>query len=781
MPLRAIRLRTALGLAILAMGLLTVALVYFSGEAYRTLALQTQRRALVDLIGLKSADLLDDLGQHATELGLQIQHDARFRAALRERDTDRLHSLLDQRFHQYFVTAGILQLTSLHVLDTDFTAIAESGQGSPEDRSCRGVLDAARLRIGPERLKPLARLCAIDARPRYALLVPIGLQPAGYIELLTDPTHALLALEAALDMPLRLSLADGSSVYASGSWNRTAGDDDRLTASFTLSSAGGEQLVTVSARADMQSLYTRLSRTRDLVLLVVVALTLATMLLAGLIVERIIVRPLQSLSAGLHHYRHGRRSMAGSPAGHTGSMISEFAELKELYRVLEELAQTDRLTGLANRNRFEQRLQPLLSNADDANRRHAVCFLDLDQFKIVNDTCGRRAGDSFLQQISGVIREKVSSDDLVARIGGDEFAILLEDCPPPRAQEIATVLRQAVGDFQFVWDEHAFNVGASIGLVPFSAGSGALPDILNAVDTACHVAKEKGHNRVHIYWPDDMEMARRRSEMQWVTNINHALEENRFRLFAQPIVGIGTEAREHRMHEVLLSMRDDSGQLVAPADFIAAAERYDLMPRIDRWVIDSTCAWLATHGASAAPEHVYAINLSGQSLSDDNFLHHLMAALSNGRIRPRQLCFEVTETAAIANLGKAVRFVSQLREMGCSFSLDDFGSGLSSFTYLKNLHVDYVKIDGSFVKGISSSLTDHRMVEAINQIGHIMNIRTIAECVEDRATLEKVRGIGVDYAQGFCLGRPRPLDEPDPSVAVNGERPRTDGMLPLAQ
>ena len=415
----------------------------------------------------------------------------------------------------------------------------------------------------------------------------------------------------------------------------------------------------------------------------------------------------------------------------------------------------DTLTGLINRREFEHRLDRALVSAREEGRHHAMMYLDLDQFKVVNDTCGHAAGDEFMRQISVILQERLREGDTLARLGGDEFGVLVENCQIENAARIAETLRQAIADFHFVVNQRTFAVGVSIGLVNMADGTLTLTEVLSAGDAACYMAKEKGRNRVQIYHPKDTELALRHGEMEWVGRIQDALTAGRFVLYTQRIVPVGVGQRSTRMFELLVRMIDERGAIVPPMAFIPAAERYNLMSQIDRWVTRTALATMAARRSPAREGETCIINLSGASIGDERFLDFIRTELARTSAPKGSVCFEVTETAAIANLAKATRFITELKALGCLFSLDDFGSGMSSFGYLKHLPVDFLKIDGSFVRDMLSDPIDNAMVEAINQIGHVMGKRTIAEYVEHEGILERLREIGVDYAQGFGIAVPK--------------------------
>ncbi|MFO1428774.1 MAG: EAL domain-containing protein [Candidatus Competibacteraceae bacterium] len=438
-------------------------------------------------------------------------------------------------------------------------------------------------------------------------------------------------------------------------------------------------------------------------------------------------------------------------------VFRDITEARRLSQTISYQAAHDDLTGLINRREFERRLQRVLHTARFEQTEHALCYLDLDQFKLINDTCGHIAGDELLRQISSLLKEQIRKRDTLARLGGDEFGVLMEHCSVQQAWRVADALRTAVENFRFIWEDKYFSIGASIGLAPIVPAGGNIATLLSAADAACYMAKEQGRNRIHIYQPDDAELAQRHGEMQWATRIPRALEEGRFRLFWQPIVPV-IRAKDQRQHfELLLRLEDEIGHLIPPGAFLASAERYNLSTRLDRWVINAAFEWLLAHPHQLRQLGLCTINLSGHSMSDDSFLAFIMHQFEVTAIPPAKICFEVTETAAIANLTMATQFIKALKERGCCFALDDFGSGLSSFAYLKNLPVDFLKIDGTFVKDIADDPTSCAIVKSINEIGQIMGKQTVAEFVENEPILEKLRQMGVNYAQGYLIGRPMPL------------------------
>ena len=426
----------------------------------------------------------------------------------------------------------------------------------------------------------------------------------------------------------------------------------------------------------------------------------------------------------------------------------------------------DALTGLVNRREFENRLLQSVDNARAHQKAHALCYLDLDNFKIINDTCGHAAGDQLLQQLSALMTEQLRIADVLARLGGDEFGLLLEYCPLDQAIQIAERLREKIKAFRFTTGGKVFSVGVSVGLTVVTAETSSAAAALSDADAACYIAKRRGRNRIHVHRADDLDLVQQRDETQWAAYIAEALETDQFCLYYQSILPLHLDCSSAEHYEVLLRLRDQTGQLVSPSIFMPAAERYGLMPQIDRWVVRTLFSTQATHyqkawaksqGQPCADSHLYSINLSGASINDDEFIYFLNEQFARYQIPPAVICFEITETAAIANLTKAAQFISELRQIGCQFALDDFGSGMSSFAYLRTLPVDYLKIDGRFIQNMVDDEIDTAMVTAIHQIAQVMDIQTIAEFVENEAILEKIRGLGIDYAQGYGITKPEPL------------------------
>jgi len=439
-------------------------------------------------------------------------------------------------------------------------------------------------------------------------------------------------------------------------------------------------------------------------------------------------------------------------------VFHDVTESRYLTHKLSWEASHDALTGLINRRRFEQHLVDAIASVKDSNEQHALCYLDLDQFKVVNDTVGHIAGDELLRQITALIQKGVRTNDMLARLGGDEFGILLTQCSSSQATEIAENLKDLVHQFRFIWSGKTFIIGVSIGVVAIDQTTQDLMELLGAADAACYAAKARGRNCVHLYSLDDDELIKQRGERQLISKISRALETNRFCLYYQKIVSITSKPLvEH--YEILIRMMDENGKIVSPNQFIPAAERYGLITEIDCWVIENFFSnYHKLPEKDVLSQGLYTINLSGASISNNQFLRFLIEQFYRYQVPPQTIGFEITETAAIANFEQARYFMSELKKIGCCFALDDFGSGLSSFAYLMNLPVDYLKIDGAFVKNISHNLISQALVQGFNRIAHAMNLQTIAEFVEDDTILEKLREIGVDYAQGYGIARPVPIN-----------------------
>lgn len=443
--------------------------------------------------------------------------------------------------------------------------------------------------------------------------------------------------------------------------------------------------------------------------------------------------------------------------GTEGALVTfrDVTSIKEMSQVIEYQASHDALTGLMNRDEFFARMKEITSDAQKNGVHHTLIYLDLDQFKIVNDVCGHLAGDELLRQVSSDVLDLISAEEfLVARLGGDEFGVLLLNVGLSHAMGVAKSVLHSLNR-KFIWQKNAFHITASIGIVPVGGANVETYGILSAADDASYLAKEEGGNTIKVYETADYTFLKRRGEMQWISRLNHALDDDQFVLWGQPIVATNGTPVDHL--EILIRMVDTDGGLIRPADFIPAAEKYNLMPAVDRWVLTRALDRLADLDAQGR-NPVFSINVSGASLADESFLDHVERQIRDHAVDASQVCLEVTETAAIANLSRAISFMKKLKKLGVTFALDDFGNGFSSFSYLKALPVDYLKIDGSFVKGITEDPIDRALVAAVNNIGHVMNMKTIAEFVKDAATVRILEEIGVDFLQGYEIAKPSPLE-----------------------
>ncbi len=439
-------------------------------------------------------------------------------------------------------------------------------------------------------------------------------------------------------------------------------------------------------------------------------------------------------------------------------VLHDTSELRGLTRQMSYQASHDALTGLVNRREFERRLHEAVDSAQTGDAAHALCYLDLDRFKVVNDTCGHTAGDNMLREIATILKEAVRDSDTVGRIGGDEFALLLVGCPLEKARQIADGVVRSVNDYRFVWKDKIFNVGVSIGLVEIGRGGGSIEDIMNSADSACYIAKKQGGVHVHVYSAREEATARHSGEIHWLQKLQGALRDNKFELYYQPIVHARGNGIRGPALEVFVRLEGENGRPGAPpAEFIRAAERYRLMPHVDRWVVQAVLSALGRGGLKLPPGRSVAINISGQTLGDADFLEFVADCFDHTGASPTDICFEVTENAVAANLDHVRRFIAVLHGMGCEFALDNFGSGLSSFSTLKTLRMDYLKIDGSFIGNLAADTVNQAMVAAMIKLSRSLNFRIVAEQVEDQLSLDTVKGMGIDFVQGFIIGRPQPL------------------------
>jgi diguanylate cyclase (GGDEF)-like protein/PAS domain S-box-containing protein len=438
-------------------------------------------------------------------------------------------------------------------------------------------------------------------------------------------------------------------------------------------------------------------------------------------------------------------------------LMHDVTELRGLHRQMSYQATHDALTGLVNRREFERRLEEAADVARRGEATHMLCYLDLDRFKIVNDSSGHLAGDSMLREVAKLLRDAVRDSDTVSRLGGDEFAMLLVGCPLDKARQIADDVVRAVAAYSFVWHDRVFNIGVSVGLIEIGREAGSVEQLLAAADSACYVAKKEGAGRVSVYSARDEQLARNNGDIEWLQKLQGAIKDERFTLYYQPIVAAFGPETEGPSMEVLLRMLDETGQEIQPGEFLQAAERFRLMASVDRWVVQTTLTALSRNAFQLAHDRSVAMNISGQTLGDPQFLEFVVECLDSTGVAPEQVCFEISESAVVNNLEHARRFVGVLHGMGCKFTIDDFGSGVGSFSSLKNLELDYLKLDGSFMRHLAHDSVSQTMVTAMIKLARTLNFKIIAEQVEDAAALEAARKMGVDYVQGFVIARPARL------------------------
>ena len=435
-------------------------------------------------------------------------------------------------------------------------------------------------------------------------------------------------------------------------------------------------------------------------------------------------------------------------------VFHDVSELRGLTRKMSYQATHDPLTGLVNRREFERRLDEAMDTAHSEEAVHMLFYMDLDRFKAVNDSCGHMAGDNMLREVAALIKDQVRESDFVGRLGGDEFGALLIGCPIEKARQIANDICSAVADYRFVWKDKIFNIGVSVGLVEISHASGTLQDVMSAADSACYMAKQSGRGQVHVYSARDEAVARERGDIQWLRHLQTALHEDSFELAVQPIIAMHGHAESGPAVEVFIRLDDGLGRATGSAGFLRPAERYQMMPQIDRWVINATLAAISGGEIKLPAHRSCAINLSGQTLGDESFLGFVVDALDRSGVVPAAICFEVTEVAILSNVQHAQRFIEVLHGIGCEFSLDDFGSGLGSFSSLKHLPVDYLKIDGTYTRNLQTDLVNQEMVNAMIKLARTMEFRVVAEQVEHQEDFDWLREVGVDFVQGHFVEAP---------------------------
>ncbi len=753
-------LRARLDVVILAIALFVTALVFFSGQNYLRLAIDAQRAELVDTLRLSTKKLIRDLSQSSNDLARLIQQDQRLLRAFYAVDAGELASLLAEQFRDNAGTLKQLKLEELQIVDRSFIMLARATATGRVDgvsvATCPGLSVKASKSMAQE---PAIFLCNSSGKPVIGSISPIGHRPDGYIIVISDLAYGVVSLEVSLGMPLSIALQDGTSIYESAAISETRQTEFPVIATYSIEDGNGQILLSVSAHPYLTPFVAKLKAMRNFIMLMMGLLLVAAMFYLRKMVADVVINPIQSLSRQLRSSSYTDFVLENTESADSSTESEEPWELQELYGALHDMAVTDALTGLANRAQFERQLKHLVGRVRPDGAGHVLCYLDIDQFKVVNETCGHIGGDEFLRIVAELIQGKIHDTDLVARLGGDEFGIVFKDCSLTKAIEISNKLLESIKEHKFVWEEERFHMGASIGVVMINEDNCDLKTVLSCADSACYAAKEAGRNRIQIFQQKDEVLARRHGEIQWVARINNAIEEDLFQVLYQPVVPIVPKKDVKLGCELLLRMVDDNGELISPAAFMPAAERYGLMPSLDRWVIRSVFKWLDSTPDALKHFDVFFVNISSQSLGDENFLGYVREQLMQVYFSPKQICFEVTETAAITDAGRVMKFAGQIREMGFRIALDHFGSGVSSFRYLKTLPVDYLKIDGSFVKDMINNPIDRAIVRSVLDVGKAMGVETIAEHVENHDILIALQEIGVDFAQGYGILPPRRLSE----------------------
>ena len=756
-------MRFSIDLTIVGISIFIICLTYISAQIYLDIALRSQQRAVSQFISLESTALLEDLRQLSSKFSQSIQSDPEFRQHFIDKNVSELEQITNNHFNQYFITAGVLDVVEVRLLKSDYSLIANVSPARPTDLPaskslCPRMLKTAIKRNRTDRLKPIFDLCNYSGKPYYSVLLPVGLMPTGYMEIVTNPAHALRPIESALGLSLSILGSTDQTLYESPNWNEINRDGYAITVDYLISQSNATPVLKIRARQRMKSFFTELNQIMYGILAVVGLLTILLFFVVRSIFSKLVINPINSLVAQLREPEKQSLINTGATVSH------ELAELGELYRALEHVAMTDRLTSLPNRHFFDCQMAKIVESTKQTDSTHVLMFCDLDQFKIVNDTSGHEAGDELLCQISTLIKGELRDQDIVARLGGDEFSIILIDCGLDEASIIANTIRKKILNHRIIWKGKVFSVGISIGMVEICKKNISVENLLRSADSSLYTAKDLGRNQVHIYHHNDIDVTKRRTQMQQVTDIRDALKTNRFSLMYQPIVDTrNTSGNAHC--ELLLRMQDHAGQLISPVNFIPAAERYEMMSSIDEWVVKTAFRTFMNKTTALSDFDIIAINLSGQSVQNILFIEFITEQFRITGMPAKNICFEITETSAITNIGQATKFIAAGKKLGCRFSLDDFGAGMSSFGYLKKLPVDYLKIDGSFIKNMTEDSVDREMVRHIHEIGRMMGIRTIAECVENAEIQAELEAIGVDYMQGWHLGYPAILENPSKPIA----------------
>lgn len=753
--MKRIPLRLSIDLTIVFIGLFTVALTFISGQIYLDLALKSQKRAVVQFVSLETESLLQNLKQQSTKFARSIQTNGKFRQALASENVENLEIAIADNFNQYFVTAGVLDLVEVRLLRPDYQLLAHASTPfnnrlEPEVSLCEGLIQKAEIRGRTESLKPISDMCVRSGNPYHSMVLPVGLKPSAYLEIVTNPSHALKPMQSALGLGLSIHSGVNVSQFQSDNWEHIDQDGYSITAEYILARDDGSPILKIRARQRVKDFYTELYNLRFAVMVAAALSTIILFFVIRSVLSKLVVTPLKTLTAQLQN--PGEHATIAEP-----KVPHELAELGELYHALEDMAMTDRLTSLPNRHKFDRSLKRALDSVKADGTTHVLCFCDLDQFKIVNDTGGHEAGDELLCQISRLLKNHIEETDFVARLGGDEFGLIMHNCDLNKAATVANAIRKAIHEYRFIWHSDVFAVGISIGLVAITEKSGSASEILRAADSSLYTAKDMGRNLIHVYTDSDEKISAHRDQMNRTSGITDALSTDSFFLMYQTIQP--TKAKNVSPHcELLVRMLEEDGTVLTPDRFIPAAERYGIMPSVDKWVIANAFKWFASHSEALKQYEHICLNLSGQSIQQSSFITFVENQFIETGMPPEQVCFEITETAAITNINQARTFIDAGKRLGCHFALDDFGAAMCSFGYLKTLKVDYLKIDGSIVKNLVSDPVDREMVRHIHEIGSMLGMKTVVEFVENTDVEQQVRDIGVDYMQGWHVGHPMLLE-----------------------
>lgn len=775
-------IRTILGTVIVLMGVLGLVLALISGSVHRNLAFDNQRDALRELIHLKVDDLFLDLKDRSQELGLALQSTTDFRRALRTNDIQTLNELLNTQFHQYFVTAGIVKLEQLTILDKNYNVIVEASQGKINWQTKQGVcprlLKQARARSKRQRMKVLQDLCRVDNRPYYTILLPIGgLRLKGYLILTVDPSYSLIQTEKALGMPLRLSMTDNQVAYQSSNWPQDA-LHNAFIVEYVVNNSAGDPVLSVEMARDLAPFSGKLQQTRVSVMLVASIITLLAVLLAIWIMHKTTMKPLSRLTEGLHKIYKDREHMGQqlevSGTNEMRDLTTGFnemsIELGNLYKSLEHMAYTDELTKLPNRHLFHERLEAITSASKRSEEGFTLFLLDLDRFKSVNDTLGHHIGDKLLQEVSLRLHNTLRDDDVVtrldqesinefegdvvARLGGDEFAAIFPGiCDEENARVIARKLLRAM-EKPFLVGEHRLVIGVSIGIVMFPKHGDDMHTLMRRADVAMYYAKNVRCGFAFYETEQDVNNLRHLNLEQ---DLQSAINNDLLELYYQPKICLsdgmvcGAEALARWNHP-------DYG-MIPPDEFIQLAERTGLIHLLTDWVLHKALEQCSAWQNAGHPEGV-AVNLSALNLHDTRITIIVDEALDKWSVSPEKLVLELTESAIMSDPRRSSLVLSELDEMGVNLSIDDFGTGYSTLTYVKELPVDELKIDRSFVQGIGQdNKKDEAIVRAVLTLAHHMNLSVVAEGVEDEKTMQQLKALGCDIVQGYFIARPMPFDQ----------------------